>query len=505
MKRLIILILILPFVLTGSSYADFYPKDPTIDVLSYIFKVKLSDDTDEIVCQAVVEVSFLAEGKEKFFLDLVGKESRDDGKGMLIAGISQGGRDLDFRHLNNRVEVELEDPTELNEKLTFNIDYRGTPADGLIIGRNRHDERSFFGDAWPNRARQWLACVDHPSDKATCEFIVEAPAHYQVVANGILAEETDLPDNRRLTHWRTTAPIATKVMVIGVAHFAVQTAGYCNGTPIESWVYSKDRDAGFKNFSPAVQITQFFNNLIGPFAYGKLANVQSKTRYGGMENSSCIFYSERSVTSESIEGLLAHEIAHQWFGDAITEADWHHIWISEGFATYFTLVYMEKIYGTNRMTEGMENSRSRVINSYYKRPDSPLVDTAITEPMRLLSTNSYSKGAWTLHMLRHLLGEENFWTGIRQYYEKFMNKNVVSEDFQAVMEDVSGKDLSWYFKQWLYQPGQPKYKGFWTYDKKTKELYIELDQIQESGLLFRMPVEFGILFRRQYTANHKNP
>ncbi|MFC2161256.1 M1 family aminopeptidase [Acidobacteriota bacterium] len=491
MKRFILVCFTFLFIQSG-SHADFYPKDPNIDVLGYIFKVNLSDDIDEIVCHAVIEVTFLKDGKDKFFLDLVGKDSSEDGKGMIIAGISQGGRDLSFNHKNNRVEVILEEPAKLDETLIFNIDYRGVPADGLIIGKNRHDERTFFGDAWPNRARHWLICVDHPSDKANCEFIVEAPAHYQVVANGILAEETDLPENRRLTHWKSTAPIPTKVMVIGVAHFAVQTAGYCNGIPIETWVYSQDREAGFNIFSPAVRITQFFHDLIGPFAYGKLANVQSKTRYGGMENSSCIFYSERSVTSENIEGLLAHEIAHQWFGDAISEADWHHVWISEGFATYLTLVYMENIYEPKRLTEGMERSRTRVISSYYKQPNSPLVDTAITEPMRLLSTNSYSKGSWILHMLRRYLGEDVFWTGIRKYYEKFMNKNVVSEDFQAVMEKVSEKDLSWYFKQWLYQPGQPKYKGFWTFKKKTKELYIELDQVQESGLLFRMPVEFGI-------------
>jgi aminopeptidase N len=491
MKRLIILIFSLLFIQTG-SYADFYPKDPNIDVLSYIFRVKLSDDTDNIECHAVIEVNFLKNGTDEFYLDLVDKESRDDGKGMFIAGISQNGKEVSFIHKNNRVGVKLDEPVKLNETLTLNIDYSGVPADGLIIGKNRHDERTFFGDAWPNRAHHWLVCVDHPSDKAICEFIVDAPAHYQVVANGVLAEKTDLPNNRRLTHWKTTVPIPTKVMVIGVAHFAVQNTGYCNGKPIESWVYSLDREAGFKNYAPAVRITHFFNDLIGPFAYGKLANVQSKTRFGGMENSSCIFYSERSVLSENIEGLLAHEIAHQWFGDAISEADWHHIWISEGFATYFTLVFMEKIYGPRRMTEGMERSRNSVINSYYKQPNSPLIDTTITDPMRLLSTNAYSKGAWILHMLRSYLGEDVFWTGIRKYYEKFMNKNVTSEDFQEVMEKVSDKDLSWYFRQWLYQPGQPKYEGYWTYDNKTKELFIQLNQVQESGLLFRMPVEFGI-------------
>ncbi|MCJ7579704.1 MAG: M1 family peptidase [Candidatus Aminicenantes bacterium] len=490
-KKYSVLFFTFLFIATGAS-ADFYPKNQNIDVQSYIFKVKLSGDSDDIQCQAVLDVKFLKNGIDEFYLDLVDKESRDDGKGMVIAGIYQNGKELDFTHKNDRVGVSLGEPVKLNETLTFTINYSGVPADGLIIGENRHGEQTFFGDAWPNRARHWLICVDHPSDKAICEFIIDAPAHFQVVANGILAEKTDLPDNRRLTHWKTTVPIPTKVMVIGVAHFAVQNAGYCNGTPIESWVYSQDREAGFQSFAPAVQITNFFNDLIGPFAFGKLANVQSKTRFGGMENSSCIFYSEKSVLRESIEGLLAHEIAHQWFGDAISEADWHHIWISEGFATYFTLVFMEFTYGSRRMTEGMERSRTSVISSYYKRPDSALVDTTITDPMRLLSTNSYSKGAWILHMLRNYLGDDVFWTGIRKYYLKFMNKNVVSEDFQEVMEKVSGKDLSWYFKQWLYQPGQPKYTGHWTYDKTAKELYIKLDQVQENGLLFRMPVEFGI-------------
>ncbi|MFC2166962.1 M1 family metallopeptidase [Acidobacteriota bacterium] len=491
LKNVPVLFFALLFVLTSAS-ADFYPKNPHIDVQSYVFKVKLRDDTDDIQCQAVLEVKFLKEGIEEFSLDLVDREPREDGKGMVITGISKNGKELTFTHTNSRVGINLGEPVKLNETLTFEIDYHGVPADGLIIGENRHGEKTFFGDAWPNRARHWLVSVDHPSDKAICEFVVDAPSHFQVVANGILAEETDLPDNRRLTHWKTTVPIPTKVMVIGVAHFAVQNSGYCDGKPIESWVYSLDREAGFNSFAPAVRITNFYNDLIGPFAYGKLANVQSKTRFGGMENSSCIFYSERSVLRENIEGLLAHEIAHQWFGDAISEADWHHIWISEGFATYFTLVYREFTDGSRFMTEGMERSRKSVVSSYYKRPESPLVDTTITEPMRLLSTNSYSKGSWILHMLRNYLGEDVFWTGIREYYQKFMNKNVVSEDFQEVMEKVSDQDLSWYFKQWLYQPGQPKYMGHWTYDKEDKELHITIDQVQESGLLFRIPVEFGI-------------
>jgi len=491
MKRFFILFLVL-FVGLYASRADFYPKDPNIDVLSYTFKVNLSDNTDKIEIEAIIKLRFMKEGVTGFSLDLVDKGSRDDGKGMFISGITRINEEIGFTHENNRIGIRLESSTKKNEVRTYIIKYEGIPADGLIIGPNKHGDRTFFGDAWPNRARHWLATVDHPSDKAYCDFLVNAPAHYQVVSNGILTEQTDLDENRRLTHWSTKAPIPTKVMVIGVAQFAIQYIGSVDGKSIESWVYNKDRDAGFSDFSTAVKVTNFFNDHIGPYAYAKLANVQSKTRYGGMENSSCIFYSERAVSGRGLERLLAHEIAHQWFGDAISEEDWHHIWISEGFATYLTLVYMEYMYGPRRMTEGMERSRNSVVGYSKRRPDSPLVDTKITNPMSLLSTNSYQKGSWTLHMLRSILGDEIFWKGIRTYYKKFINKNVVSEDFQKVMEHVSGRDLEWYFHQWLYQPGQPYYKGDWKYDKKKKELKITINQVQENGLLFKMPVEFGI-------------
>ncbi len=491
MKRILILFFALSFILT-SSRADFYPKDYNIDILSYTFNVKLSDDTDNIEILALVKVRFTKEGVSEFFLDLTDKVSRDDGKGMVISEILQNDNIIQYSHKNSRVGIQLGSPSKNRETRVYAIKYYGIPHDGLIIGPNKNGDRTFFGDAWPNRARHWLVCVDHPSDKAYCDFIVNAPAHYQVVSNGLLAEKTDLPDNRRLSHWKTNVPIPTKVMVIGVAQFAIQYVGDVDGKPIESWVYSKDRDAGFSDFATAVKVTNFFNDLIGEFAYAKLANVQSKTRYGGMENSSCIFYSERAVRGRGLEGLIAHEIAHQWFGDAISEEDWHHIWISEGFATYLTVVYMENMYGPRKLTEGMERSRRSVVGYSKRKPDSPLVDTKITNPMNLLSTNSYQKGSWTLHMLRSILGDEIFWTGIRTYYKKFLNKNVVSEDFQKVMEEVSGLDLEWYFHQWLYQPGQPHYKGSWTYDKKKKELQISINQVQENGLLFKMPVEFGV-------------
>jgi aminopeptidase N len=335
--------------------------------------------------------------------------------------------------------------------------------------------------------------VDHPSDKATVEWIVTAPNHYQVVGNGRIVEVTDLPGALRTTHWQSTAPLATKVMVIGAARFAIQHVDEVAGIPVQSWVYPQDRDPGFYDYARAERILQFFTSHIGPYPYAKLANVQSKTRFGGMENASNIFYSENAISgTRQNEGLLAHEIAHQWFGDSVTEADWHHIWLSEGFASYFAELYLENAYGRDRLDAGMQQARSAVLEYYKQAPDSPIVDERITNLMQHLSANSYQKGSWVLHMLRFVVGDEAFWDGIQAYYRTYRDGNALTEDFETVMEAAADQELDWFFDQWIYQPGQPKYEGTWHFDTGTNELTVTLNQVQRGGASFSMPVELAI-------------
>ena len=218
--------------------------------------------------------------------------------------------------------------------------------------------------------------------------------------------------------------------------------------------------------------------------------MQSKTIFGGLENAGCIFYSENSVTGKGrAEGLIAHETAHQWFGNSVTENDWHHIWLSEGFATYLTSVYLEKNYGRERLAEEMKSDRDQVIRFYVRSPR-PVIDTTITNLMRLLSVNSYQKGAWVLHMLRYELGDEVFWKGMSLFYEKFRNKNALTSDFEKVMEDVSGKELSSFFYQWLYVAGQPDLKITSTSSKKNGYTEILIEQKQET--LYNFPLELLI-------------
>jgi aminopeptidase N len=377
------------------------------------------------------------------------------------------------------------------QEILVSITYAGVPADGLIISKNLYGDRTFFGDNWPDRARHWLPCMDHPYEKASVEFIVTAPPQYEVIANGLRKEESYLNARQKLTHWLEEVPLPTKVMVIGVARFASRNEGYVGRIPVESWVYPQNRTEGFNDYHPAVQVLNFFNQHIGPYAYTKLANVQSTTRYGGMENANTIFYYEKSVTGKGeVEDLIAHEVAHQWFGNAATEADWHHVWLSEGFATYFTHVYNEFTYGKEKATAELAQDRQTVIRHCQRSP-APVIDTRITEYSKLLSPHVYQRGGWVLHMLRQVVGEDAFWKGIRSYYNQYKNSNALTADFQRHMEEASGKNLSEFFRQWTETETLPTLQVKWTYQEPARELTIAVDQMQ-SGPVFNIPLEIGI-------------
>lgn len=481
LKNLLLLALLLPGYALGQS--------PNIDVQHYAFHLELTDESNIITGRAAVTITFTEANVDALVLDLIGIEGDT---GMNVASVTSNKKALTFSHTNDRIRITLPEPANQGDTHTFTISYRGTPADGLFISKNKYGDRTFFGDNWPNRARHWLPSNDHPSDKATMEFIVTAPSHYQVIGSGIMIEESDLLNGSRRTHWKTDIPIPTKVAVIGVAQFAIQHDEPYGSIPIQHWVYPQDREAGFHDFGVTHDMMKFFEDNIGPYSYEKLANVQSKTRYGGMENASNIFYSETSITGERTnEGLVAHEIAHQWFGNSATESDWQHIWLSEGFATYFTQLYMEHAYGRARMVEGMTRARNAVIGFYKRVPNAPLVNPAIEDPNQHLNSNSYQKGAWVLHMLRHNVGDDAFWTGIRQYYKAHRNSNASSADLQHAMESASGKDLASFFQQWLYQPGQPMIEAGWTYDQGKGAVVLTLAQTQ-SGPLFETPLEVAM-------------
>jgi aminopeptidase N len=494
MKRIINLFTTaLLFVIPLISKADTYPINKNIDIKHYVFKLSLSDADNEITGTTLVTVNFKEVGMKNFRLDFVNKTSVRKDKGMVVDAVSVNNTAVDYTHGNDELIISLPAPSTKNQTLTFTIQYHGIPYDGLRIGATKLGDRSFFNENWPNRGRHWLPIVDHPYDKATSEFIVKAPSHYKVVSNGLLMEESELGNSNRLTHWKQSVPVSSWLFVLGVADFAVKYVDEFRGKSIQTWVYAKNREAGFYDFDePTKKVLEFYSNYVGPYAYEKLANIQTPSVNGGMETSSAIFYGEDLVTGkrdERTRNVVIHEIAHQWFGNAITETTWDDAWLSEGFATFFTLLFIENEYGKEEYTKGIIKARKSVYDMSVKMPDFSIVSNRTAEKEDVTSGITYQKGAWVIHMLRNLMGEKNFKKGIQNYYAKYFNANTTTSEFRAEMEKVSGKDLKLFFKQWLYQPINPTINASWKYDANTKKLNVQLQQAQK--YLYNVPVEIG--------------
>jgi aminopeptidase N len=466
---------------------DTYPRQPGIDVLHYLFRLTLDDQTGAIDGEATVTVRIVRDDVREIALDLSSVAAE---RGMTVLGVSCDRRPVEYRHSGNRLLLTPASVASAGTDLSFTVRYRGVPAAGLRPLDNVYGERTIFSDNWPDRARQWLPTVDHPYDKATAEFVVTAPSQYQVVANGVLVEEVDLAGGRRQTHWRQDTPIASWLFAVGVARFATHHYDVVRGIPLQVWVFPQDRAKGQAIFElTGRRAFEYFSDWIGPYSYDKLAHVEASGVSGGMEHATAIFYGERNVIKG--DAPVVHEVAHQWWGNAVTEKDWDDVWLSEGFATYFTHLYTEHYSGRDAFVRRLKADVAVIADAQRTAPEQAVIHRNLSDMTRVLNRFVYQKGGWVLHMLRGLVGTERFWEGIREYYRRYRDGNASTDDFRQVMERSSGQDLTWFFDQWLKRPGLVKLAGVWRYDAVAKQVSIELSQTQP-GPPYRLPLDIGV-------------
>ena len=465
---------------------------PGVDVLDYAITLDLPDRGASIGGRAVLAIRrFLP--VDTLVLDLVA---------LRVDSVLVDDRPVTFAQSDSVVRIPI--ARAAGDSFSVAVRYHGEPKDGLIIRTDSAGRWTAFGDNWPNRARNWIPSVDHPSDKATVTWTVRAPSERRVVANGELMEETPLPVRsgsapRTLTRWRESRPIAVYLMVIAAAPLVYYDLGRdgCGVGEFSScvrqsvYVFPESRDFLPGPFSHAPEIVRLFSELIAPFPYEKLAHLQSSTRYGGMENAGAIFYADAPFRRRTMQpGVIAHETAHQWFGDAVTEREWSHVWLSEGFATYFTQLWVERFRGDSAFRDGMRGIRNQIV----KAPEvasRPVIDTAQTNLMELLNTNSYQKGGWTLHMLRTLVGDSAFFRGLRSYYLANRHSTALTDDLRRAVEASSGRPLGWFFDQWLRRPGFAELTTSWRYDASQRRVVATIAQGTRFGA-YRFPLTVAI-------------
>ena len=387
-----------------------------------------------------------------------------------------------FTHRNGKLEVSLPKTVGPGTKLRITVVYHGKPKDGLILTADKDGRPAAVGDNWPDRLHHWIPSLDHPSAKATVTFSVSAPANHIVVANGRLIKVEGNDIGGKTWTYSEAVPIPPYCMIIGVGEFARIEFKQSTVPPLLFYVPYSDRDYAPKGFSSADEALAMFSETVGPYPYEQLALIIGATRFGGMENSSAIVFTSNLFKPnpdakmsrafgipQNLQNLVAHEIAHQWFGDSVTESTWADLWLSEGFATYFAGLFVEKYEGEEAFQLYMRGASETAL-AYEKKNRIPIHDVDTEDLSELLNGNNYQKGAWVLHMLRSRLGNEAFFRGIRNYYQAHKNSTASTEDLRKALERTSGHRLETFFRRWVYESGHPHYEVRWQWLPKQQRV-----------------------------------
>jgi len=459
----------------------------------YVLDITLDDRLSEITSATARVNVFVV--KQTNLIDFDFGEMRTD-------GVTLNSKPLQFVHKDGKLNITLPSAANAGTRLTLIINYHGKPKDGLVLTNDKDGKPSAVGDNWPNRVHHWIPALDHPSAKATITFNITAPAREEVVANGRLDHVATTAGGQRTWTYSEGVPIPPYCMIIAVGEFARVEPTEKSPAPLSLYVPQSEKDLALKGFAPAIPSLEFFTQTVAPYPYEKLANIVGATRFGGMENSSAIVYTSNMLSRTQQAALsktygipagnvtlIAHEIAHQWFGDSVTESTWADLWLSEGFATYFAGLFVQRYEGEDVFQAYMKNAATTAF-AYEKKKRTPIFDRETVDLFALLNANNYQKGGWVLHMLRSDLGDEAFFRGLRNYYLAHKSATASTEDLRAALEKASGKDLKSFFARWVYDSGHPQYELSWQWLTDGR-LRLVLDQVQP-GNAFLDPVPLAI-------------
>jgi aminopeptidase N len=426
---------------------------------------------------------------------------------LAIDSMTVDGRACRFSRRPGHLIAALDPPAQRGGRLEVAVAYHGRPKDGLLMSKGR--KRPFaVADNWPDRAHNWIPCLDHPSAKATVRYTITAPERDVVVANGALEYSSAAARGTRLWVYSEKVPIPAYCMVVSIGEDVVITATQTAVTSLTYYVPPSFRDYANRGFSAAAPALDYYQSTVAPFPFEKLALILGDSAFEGMEFPSAIVYpraifelskkpepmSRRFGVPSRIEIAVAHEIAHQWFGDDVTESTWADLWLSEGFATYFTGLFIEKYEGEQAFRAYMSDAAGLAFD-FEKHVRLPLHDTLTLNLQQLLNNNVYQKGAWVLHMLRRRLGDDAFFRGVRDYYDSHRGATANSEDLRDSLEKSSGRDLKDFFGRWVYGTGHPVYSLSSSWEEKAPghgELTLKLNQVQ-TGEPFLDPVDVEIV------------
>lgn len=414
---------------------------------------------------------------------------------------SVGGAGVSFTHLLNKLEVQLDRTYQPGEEaqVVINYNHKNVNDNAFYVGNG-----FVFTDCEPQGARKWFPCYDEPSDKATLTLRAKVPTNVKLGSNGRLADSVVIADSLWYT-WISRDPIATYLMVISSkVNYNLDIVYHTNPfNPIDTLPIRFYYNAG-ENPDPMIQIigplTNYYESLFGehPFEKNGFATVGPQFQWGGMEN--------QTLTSLCPgcwqNSLIAHEYAHQWFGDMITCATWADLWLNEGFATYVEALWTGQQYGYDSYVAEIEDNANYYL---YYNPGWAISDPswATNPPSNNVLFNyaiTYMKGSCVLYMYRNVIGDSLFFESLKQYATDTVNfryQSATIGDFMDKMNEVTGQDLDYFFDQWIYTPNHPVYQSVYDFidlGNDQWEVKLQINQVQTNTGFFQMPVEIKVFF-----------
>src|SRR5499433_1882730 len=419
-----------------------------------------------------------------------------------------GGAALPYDYDGQRLRVTFPEPLHYDAPATVEVDYGVTkPRLGLYFitpdAAYLHKPVQVWSQCQDEDARYWFPCFDAPNEKATTEMIVTVPQPYFVLSNGTLLSTTRDEAAGTITyHWLQDQPHSTYLMTLVVGEFSERTE-MVDGIPVQWYVTPGREDDGQRSFGDTSEMVRFFSQQLGvPYPWNKYAQIAvSDFVFGGMENTTATtqtdltLHDARAHLDFSSNGLVAHELAHQWFGNLLTCKHWSHAWLNEGFATYFDALFHEHHQGTDEFRYYMHQNAKGYFREDGEEYRRPIVTNVYTEPIDLFDHHLYEKGSLVLHMLRYLLGDHDFWRSMTQYVTANRHQVVETVDLERAIEVATGRNLQAFFQQWVYKGGHPEYQVEFTWDDATRMATVTVRQQQHSGIelgvetpLFDMPV-----------------
>ena len=481
-----------PFALPGDR--THWPRDRDFDLKHLRLEIALDPESRSLRGTASHTFAAINDGLKSVELDAV--ELR-------IGGVTSAqGVPLEHSHEDGKLRVVLDAALGSGQESTIHVAYSCTPRRGLYF--NAPD------DGYPDRPRQvwtqgededsrfWFPCCDSPNQRFTSEVVVTVPREWNTVSNGRLAGVTENGPTKTY-HWSQEPEHPTYLMSL-VAGEYTEIREEWNGIPIVYYSPPGREEDTRRAFDKTPKMMRFFAEKIGtPYPWAKYSQVTAADFiFGGMENTSAttmtdaLLHDQRAHLDFSTDSIVAHELAHQWWGDLLTCRDWSHAWLNEGFATYFDLLFKEHDLGVDEFRYGVyldaqgyleEDSRS------YRRP---IVSSVYNQPVDLFDRHLYEKGGLVLHMLRSVLGEALFWKAMAHYCRSRRGKSVTTEDLQRSIEESTGKNLDWFFHQWVYRGGHPELKVSYSWDEESGSAQVTVAQRQTTDdltPLFRIPVD----------------